>query len=177
MWLSDGSYYLLDPLFVKDSDFPTEGLWLLSLEYFSHPGNQGEDFCNWKLNRNTSGEREFPKLKRMPLPRQIRHWHRLAFPGVASALWNSSHQVTILFLGHLKPGATRVTWGFVRFCHSWEFVVSFWFLHTFQTYPENIWEGCLWMLLISRCHRRVYLCRASVVCYPKHFHTIYLSKP
>ena len=42
----------------------------------------------------------------------------------ASAWRGSGYQVTILFLGHLKPSATGLTCNFVRFDHSWGYSMS-----------------------------------------------------
>ena len=117
-----------------------------------HPGSQGEDFCDWQLNK-MSWEREFLTVKRM-----VRHWYRLA------TLWNSSG----LWLELPLLYGTQVTRLQFCFCDIWSLVLL--------SYPEalpdlvtlevtsclpkvskNILRKPLWMLLIACCYVKVHL--------------------
>ena len=83
-----------------------------------HPGSQEEDFCDWQLSQNISWKKAFHKQRRMPLSEAAETLTLSYFSNMASALWNSSHQVAVLPRRHWKPDATVVPWGVVRFGHS-----------------------------------------------------------
>lgn len=144
---------------------PREGLWLASLEHLATLVVRGRISVTDSSIKIYQGRKNSPNKGGCHYQEQMKHWHGPIFlKNVASTPWNSSHQVTWLCLwdieawcyhGHL--GLYQI-WSLLRV-----FPMPLWFLHAFQTYSKNILAGPLFMLLISSCHLRVYLCRASMI--------------